>query len=572
MIRISTRLRRLSAFSLLVVAGCGEAEPPRAAAASGSPFCAAPMARVDSFMAEYAAGRAEGERRGGTAVAAGINELVDGMNGFAQSAYGSRQFQQFVNLMTLIRAGESLEPRPWLAESWSLNEEGTELTFRLRRDVYWHDGEITDAHDVAFTYLRVTDEETAFPNGAFWDNYVRGPDGVEVVDDFTVTFRLRPHAEIMDPWRTVAIMPEHLLGQVPASELGTHPFGSVCPVGNGPFVFLSHRPQESWTFEANPTFPEALGGPPNVDRLVYRVIPDQNTLLTELLTGSVDLYMAVRADQAATVVGDGLAELRVFPSTEVTFVAWNLRQPQLADARVRRALTLATDRAAVVEGLLRGYGVVAESGVPPFHWAHDAGLQGVGHDPDEAARLLEAAGWRDRDGDGIRENAAGEPLELEVIFNAANRDRQTIAELMQAEVRAVGVSLIPVPLEAGQVQQRAFGREFGGLLLSWASDFKVDERDFFHSEVEAQPLAFSGLRDPEVDALLDTLQLFVDREDARPFWRRYQRRIIELQPFTYLFYTEKLTGLSSRLQDAEMDFRGEFQNVGDWWIRERVAR
>lgn len=567
-----TRIRRFTTLTLLFAVGCVDSEPPRAAAAAGSPFCVAPMARVDSFMAARSASTARGERQGGTAVTAGITELIDGMNGFAQSDYGSRQFHQFVNLMTLIRAGESLDPEPWLAESWSLNEEGTELTFRIRQDVYWHDGELTDANDVAFTYLRATDEETAFPNAAFWDNYVRGPEGVEVIDDFTVRFRLRPHAEIMDPWRTVAIMPEHLLGDVPASELGTHPFGSICPVGNGPFVFLAHLPQERWTFEANPAFPEDLGGPPNLDRLVYRVVPDQNTLLTELLTGSVDLYMGVRADQAATVVGDGLAELRVFPSTEITFVAWNLREPQLADVRVRRAITLATNRAAVVEALLRGYGVVAETGVPPFHWAHDPELPSLAYDPDEAARLLEAAGWLDRNGDGIRENAAGEALELEVIFNAANRDRQTIAELMQAELRAVGVALTPVALEGGQVQQRAFGREFGGLILSWASDFKVDERGFFHSEVEAQPLAFAGLSDPEVDALLDTLQLFVDREQARPFWQRYQRRIVELQPFTYFFYTEKLTGLSARLQDAEMDFRGEFQNVGDWWIKERDAR
>src|SRR5690606_5639777 len=112
-----------------------------------------------------------------------------------------------------------------------------------------------------------------------------GPDGIEVIDDFTVRFHLEPHADFLDPFRPVAILPEHLLGDVPHQQLRQHPYGTQCPVGNGPFVFAEHRPQERWVFEANPAFPEPLGGRPFVDRYVYRVIPEQTTLLTELLTG-----------------------------------------------------------------------------------------------------------------------------------------------------------------------------------------------------------------------------------------------------------------------------------------------
>jgi peptide/nickel transport system substrate-binding protein len=549
--------------------GCGDDAPsPRARAAAMDPFCAAAMPAVDAWVAQAPA-RPRGGGYGVTAVVAGISEMVGGMNPLAIADYNAVMFQQFANLMTLVQYDEDLVPRPWLAESWSFNEEGTELTFRLRQDVYWHDGELTDAGDVAFTFLRATDEDTSFPNAAFWEYYTPGPEGVEVVDDFTVRFRMRPHAEPLDPWRALAILPEHLLGDVPPAELATHPFGSVCPVGNGPFVFASHRPTESWTFQANPAFPEALGGTPGLDRVVYRIVPDATTLLADHLNGSVHVLLGLRADQTRAVADDPDVEVRVLGSRDFTFVGWNTRRPQLSDPRVRRALAMAVDRPAIVDALLGDYGVVAETGIPPFHWAYDPELRGPAYDTVQARELLEAAGWTDRDGDGIRENARGVPLELEVIVNAANQDRRTILELMQAVLAPQGIALTPLALEGGEVGARATdaeNRDFDGVILSWTSEFRVEERDLFHSDRRRGPLAFSGLAEPRVDALLDTLQLVQDRAEALALWSEYQERMLELQPFTWLFYANRLAGVSKDLRGVKMDFRGELVNLPAWQL------
>ena len=128
------------------------------------------------------------------------------MNGFAPVETGASQHQMFVNLMTLIQYDDALEPVPYLAESWEVSPDLMEITFHLRDDVYWHDGELTTARDVAFTYLRASDPETGYPNMSFFHYYLPGAEGVEVLDDFTVRFHLsRPHAEYLDPWRTAAI-------------------------------------------------------------------------------------------------------------------------------------------------------------------------------------------------------------------------------------------------------------------------------------------------------------------------------------------------------------------------------
>jgi peptide/nickel transport system substrate-binding protein len=368
----------------------------------------------------------------------------------------------------------------------------------------------------------------------------------------------------------MAILPRHLLEDVPPDELAQHPFGTQCPVGNGPFVFVSHRPQESWTFRANPVFPEALGGRPFVDRYVYRVIPEPATLLTELFSGTVDLYLQPTPDQAEAIIENPDTGLNSFFFRDFVFVGWNARKPQLADARVRRAITMGTDRQTIVQALLRGYGEVAYSSVPPFHFAHDPSLASdLAYDPRAAAALLDEAGWIDRDGDGVRERADGLPLSISVLYNTGNQLRQGIAELMQAQLRGIGIDVRPEVADFSNIIARIMDpetRDFDGVVMGWVPEFKVDDSDLFHSERIDQLYAWAGTRNPEIDRLLDTLQLVVERDEARPLWRDYQTLLAEEQPYTFFYYPQRLEGVRTRLRNVVADSRGEWINVGKWWL------
>jgi len=556
----------------VAAAACGEGATQRERGASADPFCQQTLPRVEAYLAAAREAHPvpDDARYGGTVVAGSIGELADGMNAAVSADSYATQHQQFVNLMTLVDYDENLEPRPYLAESYEVAEDGTSVTFRLRRDVFWHDGEQTDAHDVAFTYVTVTNPETAFPNAAFWDNYVKGEDGVEVLDDFTVRIHMEPHPEALDPFRTLGILPEHLLSDVPPAELKQHPYGSQCPVGNGPFVFVSHAAQDRWVFEANPGFSPSLGGRPYLDRYIYRMVPEQTTLLTELLTQNVDIDVAVTPDQAERVVADPDVELIRYPTRQYVFVGWNARRPQLADARVRRAITMATDRERVVEAILQGFGSVAHSGVPPFHWAFAPHrLETLDYDPDAARTLLGEAGWIDRDGDGVRENAEGVPLEISVKYNTGNQRRQDVAEIMQAQLAEVGIALRPQVVEWATLIQQINTpelRDFDGVVIGWVVEFKLDDMDLFHSHRVDQPYAWSGTENPEIDRLLDALSATVDREEATELWIEYQNVLIEEQPYTYFYFPEQLTGVSTRVKNVKMDARGLWQNVREWYI------
>jgi peptide/nickel transport system substrate-binding protein len=541
-------------------------------ATSGDPFCQQVLPRVAAFMEQSRATypTPSDPRYGGTVVVGGIGELADGMNAAVSSDYQATQHQQFVNLMTLVAYDEDINPVPYLAESWEVAEDGRSVTFHIRQDIYWHDGERTDAHDVAFTWDAVTDPLTAFPNAAYWDHWVKGPEGVEVIDDFTVRISLEPHAEFLDALTKTAILPEHLLGDVPHDQLKPHPFGTQCPVGNGPFVFAEHRSQDRWVFDANPAFPAALGGRPFVDRYVYRVVPEQTTLLTELLTENVDVYINPRPDQAQAILDNPNLELKDYVFRTYILVGWNARRPQLSDPRVRRAITMATNRQEFLDAILLGYGAVAHSSVPPFHWAYDdESVPALPYDQAAARALLDEAGWRDRDGDGVRESADGTRLSFSIKYNTGNQQRQDIAEIMQAQLAQVGIEVRPQVVEWATLLQQINTptlRDFDGVVMGWVVEFKLNDMDLFHSGRIDQPYAWSGTRNPEMDRLLEELSLVVDRDEARELWREYQAVLVEEQPYTFFYFPDRLDGVNRRVRDVVMDARGEWINIKDWHL------
>jgi peptide/nickel transport system substrate-binding protein len=484
------------------------------------------------------------------------------MNPAATTEILAASIQKHVLLMTLLRNDGAIRPRPYLARSWSLNEDSTQVVFNLRTDIRWHDGRSTTARDVAFTFERLKEPSTAFPNREWFDQW----EGVEVLDTYTIRFALQPHAGFLYGWTQLPILPQHILAGTPAAELAHHPFGTQTPVGNGPFRFVERRPGERWVFEANDDFPPFLGGRPYLDRFVYRTVPDETTLFAELGTGGVHLFRDLPPSQIGRAEADPDLEVRTFPVRSFTFIVWNGQRSMFRDPRVRRALTQAIDRTALVEVVRNGLGSVANGPIGPWHWAYDESLAPLAYDTTASRAQLDAAGWTDSDGDGVRDRG-GEKLSFELSTNE-RQVNQDIAVIVQEQLRAVGVEAIPRTQESGSLAAALTSpeRRFDAAILGWDPDFEVDDRPLFACSHLGEIFQFASYCNEELDPVLDSIPKVRDRETRLGLYRRYNRMVQEDQPFTFLYATTDAVGISRGLRGVLLDARGELSSVRRWWI------
>ena len=500
-------------------------------------------------------------QRGGTVVVVANSDLDNMVGLVAQNAYAS-EISRFLLFLPLVQYDSVLEYKPVLAERWEMLGD-TGVVFHLRRNVHWHDGQPTTAHDVVFTYERAKDTVTAFPNAEYFTYYT----GVTAPDSFTVRFSFRPHLDPLAGLPFMPIMPKHVLDSIPPARLSQAAFAKR-PVGNGPFRFVEYRANDRWVFEANANHPEELGGRPYIDRLVYRIVPEASVQVTELATGSADLALSPPSTQFAALSQQPGLRGEVRTSRQYASIIWNGARPPFNSAAVRRALGYAIDKQQIVQTLRAGHGELAAGPIGPYHWAYDESVPALPFNPDSARALLASQNIRDIDGDSIVELPNGSDFTLEVKVPAGSEITNNMAQMIQSNLRAIGVRMTIRQLDFGTLLDDILspGRNFQATIIAWESDFRINLRDIFHSEALGTPNQTASYSNPRVDSLIDAVAQARTREQAKPLYVELQRILRDEQPWTFLYYYPNLVVMRDRLRGAEMDVRGAFVNVQKWWL------
>jgi len=504
--------------------------------------------------------------RGGTAVFAVLGDF-QAFNPVINTHITTRDVELYMLYTPLVQFDSTLQPVPYLAERWELADSG--VTFHLRRDVKWHDGQPVTAEDVKFTFDMAKNPETA--SGLVGSTYLTQVNSATVVDSFTIRFGfVAPHADALEDFWWAPV-PKHLLQSVPPAQFAQAPFNRR-PVGSGPFRFVEWRAGNSLTLEANPDFPEGLGGRPALDRVVFRVIPEATTLVTELLNGTADVIAyTLLPDQAAQVRGQEAQgfKLNHYPGREFYYIGWNNTRPPFNETAVRRALAMAIDKSRMIEGLLRGFGQPAHGVIPPYSPMYTDVSASDPFDVAQARQMLEQAGWRDTDGDGIREKN-GRPLRFTLLTNSENRLRQDVQQFVQQQLRQVGADAQLRTIEFQTMLQQHKAREYDAIITSWQLDtFRVDPISLFSCAEAQRPGTANraGYCNPEVDQLMQVGTRSTDAGQSKAVWQDFSQAILRDQPITTLFWMEDMAGVGPRLENAVMDPRSKLVNVTRWTKR-----
>lgn len=459
----------------------------------------------------------------------------------------------------LLKYNEQLDIVGDLAESWTVGDDGLTLTVRLRPGIRWHDGHPLTAEDVRFTYEKLVDPSVRTPYASAYELV----EAIEILDPLTVRIRYRePFAPALESWM-MGIIPKHLLEyqDLNATRFLRH------PIGHGAYRFIRWKTGELIELAANPDHFEHR---PHVDRYLYRIIPDQATLFLELLTGGVDLTgltpLQYRRQTDGAYLRRRYRKFR-YPSFGFTYLGYNLQDERFRDVRVRRAISLAIDKQAIVDGVLYGLGSVATGPYPKESWAYNPAVSAGSYDPATARALLAEAGWADRDGDGWLDRD-GRPLRFTVLTNQGNEVRRQVAELVQQQLRAVGIDVaIRIVEWSTFVHEFIDKRRFEAVLLGWSLSRDPDLYDLFHSsKTKEGEYNFVGYANPEVDRLLEAGRRTFNQDERRRIYREVHRRLAEDQPYTFLFVPDALPVVHSRFRNVEATPIGVMYNLIDWYV------
>jgi peptide/nickel transport system substrate-binding protein len=440
---------------------------------------------------------------------------------------GTPRFLVFLPLLELDETGSY---RGRLARSWEHSPDGREWTFHLRSDVKWHDGTPVTAQDVAFTLGLVNHPDVAWYEG--------GPVGTpRVLDDSTLAFHFERRADERD-WEWTVIFPRHLLEHLDTKEFGKWEFWQR-PVGNGPYRFVRSLPQTLVEFEANPAH---YAGKPRIGRVVLRFAGDAAP--TELKGGTADAAEMTSTMQIMAFARD--RRFRTYPWFNESWtraILWRTDHPRFQDARVRRALTLAIDRRQLLRMLNLPQTTPMADGLYTPHQRRRGELPPLlRHDPEGAKRLLDEAGWRDRDGDGIREQD-GTPFRFTAILPAGHYGAQETGTFVQAQLRGLGVQMELQPLDPGSHLGRVKRGEFEAAFWGISMDPVKIPPDAGASDPLANP-AFARLAEEANTAAEPSARDRIYRELSETFRAEMPVTLLFPHPF-FTVADQRVGGLSS---------------------------
>lgn len=499
----------------------------------------------------------DGKNYGGTVVI-GITGDLDTFNPLYTESSLGQEITHLV-LLGLADLNENLEFEPELASSWESSPDNLELTYHLRKDAVWSDGVPITAEDVKFTFDLLKDTLVASPNQGVADFIKK----VVVEDSFTVTFQFTQAypTEIFDT--AGEILPKHILENADRSSLREHPFGRQ-PVASGPFKLKRWLTQQVIELVPNEKY---FANRPYLDRVVFKIVPNDINLLTQLKTGEVDVVMGVPVEEVSQIEKENPnINISQVSGRVYHYVGYNEANPLFADVNIRRALTMAINRNEIIDGLLYGFGQPCFGHLPPMiKWAYNSDIQPIPYDPKLSEKIFQKAGWTDSDNDGWLDRN-GKDFEFVLETNSGNQLKSDVAVVIQEQLRKVGVKVKIEALEWSAYLDDLRNGDFDAHVGAWSTSLYIDPTPVFHSSA-TNMFNWTRYSNPAVDQLIETGREEMDQAKAAVIWKDMQRLIYEDQPYTFLYWIDKVVAVNNRFQNVNPIPLSSLYKLEKWYIK-----
>lgn len=472
-------------------------------------------------------------------------------------------------------------PEGSMSERWEVSDDGLIWTFYLRDNVTWSDGDPVDAADFKFTYDAVASDLVETPR----KSNVELIESIEVIDPLTlqVTFSQVKCDGLGD--LGLGWLPSHLFAP-DFSDVMTNDYNQAPSVSAGPFVFQSWTRDDNTILTRNETYWE---GAPNMDGMIYRIVPDSGTRLAQLLSGEIDTT-GLEPTQLSSVEGNPDINVYSFQDDGYDYIGLNLANPAnpqpgkdedgnlieqephpiLSDLNVRKAIAHALDYQTIIDSVYLGRGYqIASNVLPAVEWAHDPSIAPYAYDQALAQQLLEEAGWVDSNGDGVREKDGAE-LKLVLVTNAGNKVREDLGALVQDQLGQIGFNIDFQAIDFGTLVEQLLGQTYDMVIIGWTGVGSDPNDDVFWRtdfDTPGSGFNFVSYQNPRIDELLQAGVTVPGCDPAvrAPYYQEIQQIIHDDVPYVFISGGVGDTGYNNRWEGIDPGPWSFYWNVHQWW-------
>jgi peptide/nickel transport system substrate-binding protein len=466
----------------------------------------------------------------------------------------------------LVGINEKQEIAPELAERWETAKDGRSYTFFLRKGVTWHarEGEAAKpftADDVVFTYNIMMHPRTITPLKVRYEFI----DKVEKLDDYTVRFTLkRPILNALAKF-SFKIIPKH----GPANPLfltREDPFVQN-PIGTGPYILKNITADREIILVANDNY---FKGRPHIDKFVAKPFADQNIMTQAMMFNAIDMIVLVNPRDIPEIQGDKRFILQPYNALSYSFFGYNLRNPVLADKRVRRAFTHAVNRQEMLDSFFNNQGTIISGPFAPGSWAYNLDVQPLAFDAQKARALLQEAGFTPGADGILQKDGKKLVLSLKVPIEKESEAVKRVVLAFQNYLKNVGVG-IKVEFKEWQAWKEDvfLEHDFDIIFASWVFDDSADISSLFHSaEIGPWRNNFGSYSNPEVDSLIVESKLTLDFEKRRTINRKLHSILADEAPYTFLWTLTNYSAYHKKMRHVSIHPYKFFSFADDWYIPE----